>query len=449
MTFRVRLVLAATAAVTIAVLLACAAAWVVARNSLLRSVDDTLYQSSQLTINRATIATNQSNGAYTQVTGASGTVLLTTANPALPINALVRSYAEGKEEGYSYVTIEYQGVVLREMISPLQPGQQIGTGQGTGFLPETAALQLAQPLTGVNQQLRQLGGTLLFVAAGGVLIAILLGLLVAQTVIRPLNRVTDAIEDLAETTDLSRRLDEGGSDELGRLRSVFNRLLSALERSNNQQQQLVMDASHELRTPLTSLRTNTEVLRRVDELDPLTRNQLLDDVLTQLTELTNLVGDLSELARGEPEATPPSRFRLDQLVDDLVNVASTYGRTRNVEIELDATESWVFAQRDRVGRAIGNLINNAIKWSPEGGTISVRVLDGSVSVEDEGPGIAEEDLPKIFDRFYRAPSARSLPGSGLGLSIVAQVAANEKGHVEAGKGQTGGALLKFSIPSVP
>ncbi|MSX68991.1 MAG: hypothetical protein F2757_08820, partial [Actinobacteria bacterium] len=203
MTFRVRLVLAATAAVTIAVLLACAAAWVVARNSLLRSVDDTLYQSSQLTINRATIATNQSNGAYTQVTGASGTVLLTTANPALPVNALVRSYAEGNEEGYSYVTIEYQGVVLREMISPLQPGQQIGTGQGTGFLPETAALQLAQPLTGVNQQLRQLGGTLLFVAAGGVLIAILLGLLVAQTVIRPLNKVTDAIEDLAETTDLS------------------------------------------------------------------------------------------------------------------------------------------------------------------------------------------------------------------------------------------------------
>lgn len=448
MTFRLRIVLAATAAVTIAVLLACAAAWIVSRNSLVSSVDDTLTQSAELAISRATIANETDTGAFTQVTGAGGTVLLSTASPALPIDSTVLSYASGEKTGYVFENIRYHGLDMREIITGLQPGQAIGSGQGAGFLPETAALQLAQPLTGVNQQLRHLGATLILVGAGGVLIALLLGLLVARAVISPLDDVTQSIEELAKTTDVSRRLEEGGKDELGRLRVAFNSLLSSLERSQSQQQQLVLDASHELRTPLTSLRTNTEVLRRVDELDSETRTQLLDDVITQVTELTTLIGDLAELARGERQAIAPSRFRLDQLVDDLANVASTYGRTRNVELELELSPSWVFAQSDRVGRAIGNLINNAIKWSPGDSVVSITVVDGTVTVRDHGPGISEDDLPKIFDRFYRAPSARGLPGSGLGLAIVAQVASDEGGSVEATNASDGGAILIFRLENV-
>jgi two-component system sensor histidine kinase MprB len=190
------------------------------------------------------------------------------------------------------------------------------------------------------------------------------------------------------------------------------------------------------------------VLRRVDELDPTTRNQLLDDVLTQLTELTTLVGDLAELARGERQTTRHERFRLDQLVDDLVAVGSTHGRTRGLEIEADLHECWVFAHRERVSRAVGNLLNNAIKWSPEDGIIDVGVSDGVVTVRDRGPGIADADLPKIFDRFYRSPAARALPGSGLGLAIVAQVATEEGGTVSASNAPGGGALLRFELPTV-
>lgn len=448
MTFRSRLVLAATAAVTIAVLLACVAAWIFARNSLVSSVDDTLYQTAESATHAPAITTNNGNGALVQVSGASGNIILSSVSPPLPVSSVVKSFAGGNEEAYAFQTIEYQGQNYREIITGLQPGQAVGSPGAEGFLPDTASLQLAQPLSGVDRQLRRLGFTLLLVAATGVLIAILLGLLVARAVISPLDDVTQSIEELARTTDVSQRLKDGGKDELGRLRTAFNSLLSSLERSQNQQQQLVLDASHELRTPLTSLRTNTEVLRRVDELDPETRTQLLNDVMTQVTELTTLIGDLTELARGEQQATVPTRFRLDQLVDDLVNVASTYGRTRNVELDLTAEPCWVFAHTDRVGRAVGNLINNAIKWSPGEGIVSISVSEGTVIVEDQGPGIADEDLPKVFDRFYRAPSARAMPGSGLGLAIVAQVATEEGGSVRAERASSGGARLTFELPTV-
>ena len=280
------------------------------------------------------------------------------------------------------------------------------------------------------------------------MIAVLLGLVVARTALRPLNAISDSVEDIAETTDLSQRLEEGRADELGRLRRAFNRLFAAVERSEDQQRQLVLDASHELRTPLTSLRTNTEVLKRVDELDPDTRAQLLDDVLTQLTELTTLVGDLAELARGEHQVEPPTRFRLDQLVDDLVAVDATHARTRSIEIVANLDACWVKARRDRLARAIGNLIDNAIKWSPDGGEIEVTVADGVVEVRDHGPGIATEDLPKIFDRFYRSPEARAMPGSGLGLAIVSQVVAEEGGSVAAQQAEGGGALLRLELPTV-
>jgi signal transduction histidine kinase len=175
---------------------------------------------------------------------------------------------------------------------------------------------------------------------------------------------------------------------------------------------------------------------------------LVDDLLTQMQELTNLVGDLSELARGEQRLAPPAPIRLDQLVEDAVTVATTHGRPRNVHFELRGEPMWVCGQRERITRAVGNLLDNALKWSPDGGTVEVWCGGGVVAVRDHGPGIAPEDLPHVFDRFYRAPSARALPGSGLGLAIVAQVAEAEGGSVTAANAEGGGAAFRLQLPEV-
>ena len=447
MTFKTRLVLASAIAVAIAVLLASAGALVVARNALTASTDTTLQNAAETLLSRPFVDTNDRTGAIEQIVSNNGTILVASPAGELPVNDDVKEVAAGHQTTL-YQNVEIDKAPFRELAVTLPVGTAIGGGGNSQILSETGALQLFVPLSGVNSQLTHLLLTLLAIAAIGVLIAVLLGLVVARTALRPLNAISDSVEDIAETTDLSQRLEEGRADELGRLRRAFNRLFAAVERSEDQQRQLVLDASHELRTPLTSLRTNTEVLKRVDELDPDTRAQLLDDVLTQLTELTTLVGDLAELARGEHQVEPPTRFRLDQLVDDLVAVDATHARTRSIEIVADLDACWVKARRDRLARAIGNLIDNAIKWSPDGGEIEVTVADGVVEVRDHGPGIATEDLPKIFDRFYRSPEARAMPGSGLGLAIVSQVVAEEGGSVAAQQAEGGGALLRLELPTV-
>lgn len=447
MTFKTRLVLASAIAVTIAVLVASAGALVVARNALTASTDSTLQNAAVTLLNRPFVDTTDRTGAIEQIVSSTGAIIVPSPAGALPVSDDVKEVAAGHMPTL-YQNVEIDKDRFRELAVTLPAGTAIGDGGNPQILAETAALQLFVPLSGVDSQLTHLLLTLLAIAAIGVLIAVLLGLVVARTALRPLNAISDSVESIAETTDLSQRIEEGRADELGRLRRAFNRLFAAVERSEDQQRQLVLDASHELRTPLTSLRTNTEVLKRVDELDADTRAQLLDDVLTQLSELTTLVGDLAELARGEHQVEPPTRFRLDQLVDDLVAVDATHARTRSIEIVADLDECWVNARRDRLARAIGNLIDNAIKWSPDGGEIAVSVADGVVEVRDHGPGIAAEDLPKIFDRFYRSPKARAMPGSGLGLAIVSQVVAEEGGSVAARQADGGGALLRLEVPTV-
>ena len=378
---------------------------------------------------------------------ADGTIIAQSPAGKLPIDSLVRSIAKGGHE-QAFTTASIDGTSFRELVVPVQTGIRVG-GEHLPVVGTTpGALQLFVPLGGVDHQLSELGITLLLVALAGIIIAAVLGLLVARTALRPLNSVTDAIETLAETTDMTLRLDEGRSDELGRLRTAFNSLFAALERSDDQQRQLVLDASHELRTPLTSLRTNTEIMRKVDALDAETREQIIADMLTQIGELTPLIRDLTELARGESQVAPATRFRLDELVDELVAIDATHGRTRSIEITSDLAECWVNAHRERLSRAIGNLLDNAIKWSPDGGTVHVTVEAGVITVADQGPGVAPEDMPKIFDRFYRAPAARSLPGSGLGLAIVAQVASEEGGSVAVAAADGGGTLMRLEIPTV-
>jgi two-component system sensor histidine kinase MprB len=254
---------------------------------------------------------------------------------------------------------------------------------------------------------------------------------------------------LAETTDVSQRLDPGGPDELGRLRRAFNRLLVALDTSRKSQRQLVLDASHEMRTPLTSLRTNMEVARRLEELDPEEREVLISDVTTQMDELAALVGDMAELARGgQPEDTS-GPVRLDLIVLEAVDVATTHGRSRGVTFDARVAPTLVSGSSARIERAVDNLLDNALKWSPDDGVVEVACSQGTLIVRDHGPGVAESDVAHIFDRFYRAPAARSRPGSGLGLAIVAQVAKDEGGTVNVYQAEGGGAVFRFSLPELP
>jgi two-component system sensor histidine kinase MprB len=436
--FRTRLVLATTVAVIVAVLVASAAAFIVARNTLLQAADNSLTTAAEK------IVAGQEIGATTatlgQVIDPSGGVI---AGGGLPVTGDVRLVAVNLAPAF-FTTVTVDGNQMRELVEHLPAG----TSMQEGTLRNGGALQIATLFNG-NAELKTLALLLGVVALIGVLLAVALGWLVARTALVPLNSLTDTVEDLAETTDVSRRLSPGGPDELGRLRLTFNRLLEALESSRRAQSQLVLDASHELRTPLTSLRTNLEVIRRIDELSVEDRNVLVDDVLVQLQELTDLVGDLAELARGDQEPAPREPLRLDELVRDAVTVQTTHGRAKDVTFDLTAEPCWVEGHADRLERAVGNLLDNARKWSPSGRSVSVDVHDGLVVVHDRGPGIAEADLPHVFDRFYRSPAARGLPGSGLGLAIVAQVAKAEGGTIVAENDPGGGARMSLRLPTVP
>ena len=437
MTFRARLVLATTVAVVVAVLAASLGAFLVARNTLLQAADNSLTTAAQRVVVGEEIGSTTAT--LGQVIDTSGAVV---SGGGLPVTGEVRLVAVGLAPAF-FATVTVDGNQMRELVEHLPAGTPVESG----ILIDGGALQIAT-LFNASSELKTLALLLGVVALVGVLLAVVLGWLVARTALVPLNSLTDTVEDVAETTDVSRRLSPGGPDELGRLRRTFNRLLEALESSRRAQSQLVLDASHELRTPLTSLRTNLEVIRRVDELSVEDRSVLIDDVLVQLQELTDLVGDLAELARGDQEPAPSEPLRLDLLVRDAVAVQSTHGRSKEVTFELDAEPCWVEGHADRLSRAVGNLLDNARKWSPSGQAVSVECKGGVVVVHDHGPGIAEEDLPHIFDRFYRSPTARGLPGSGLGLAIVAQVVKAEGGTITAENDASGGARMSLLLPTV-
>jgi len=456
-TFRGRLVLAATAAVLVVVVLGSVATYLVAYNSLVGSVDANL--SNGVTgalasddgapiINNFCLSTTP--GECVQVVDHTGAVQAGLDQP-LSVNGTVLSVAssQGKAPD-TFFSTTVNGLAVREVVVALPVGFQYGTtAEGPNDLQSGGALQLTTALTGVNEELRHLAYALWLIVLVGVTVAILLGLAVGRTVLRPLNSLTSTVEELAETTDVSRRLDPGGPDELGRLRRAFNRLLVALDTSRESQRQLVLDASHELRTPLTSLRTNMEVARRLEELEPEERQILINDVVTQMDELTLLVADMSELARGQQPSVVREPVRLDQIVLEAVDAAVTHGRSRGVTFEARVTPTLVAGSSSRIERAVDNLLDNALKWSPDGGVVEVACSEGTLYVRDHGPGVDEQDVPFIFDRFYRAPGARSRPGSGLGLAIVAQVARDEGGSVDVYRADGGGALFRFSLPALP
>jgi two-component system sensor histidine kinase MprB len=443
MTFRMRLTLAAAAAVAIAVVAASALTYAVVRNELRSQVDDTL-ASRAATIDLHDVRVIEGPGrqfldippdrfggvaVLAQLVRDNGDVITAPRTTAEipPTSEAIRA-AAGDIDSPFYEDATVQGTHLRVLTIPLVRGY---------------ALQVARSLEETDRTLDRISTYLLIVAFVGIAIAAALGLLVARAVLAPVQRLTRTAEEVSETRDLSRRIDASGTDELARLASSFNTMLSALEDSSRAQRQLVSDASHELRTPLTSLRTNIEVLSRDEQLPAEEKEQLLQDVTEQLVEMTALISELVELARGDQTPSEPEDVRLD------LATAEAIERTRRnrpgVEFKPELEESLVRGVPFTIERAISNLLDNAAKWSPPGGEVEVTVRGGEVTVRDHGPGIDQEDLPFVFDRFYRAQAARGMPGSGLGLAIVRQVAEAHGGTVTAEAAEGGGTRMRLTL----
>ncbi|GAA1228023.1 ATP-binding protein [Kitasatospora nipponensis] len=303
-------------------------------------------------------------------------------------------------------------------------------------------LLTSTPLNKVDDSLQQLALLLLGVAAVGALAAGITGRVVARAALKPVHDLTDVVEHIARTEEVGGTIPVHGHDEIARLSSSFNSMSTALANSRERQTRLIADAGHELRTPLTSLRTNVDLLIRSDDtgrpLPPATRTKLLASMKAQMQELTLLIGDLLQLSR--PDSPRPGQntaiVALHEITGRAVERAKLRGPGLSYDVVLDPW--YVHADPATLERAVMNLLDNAVKYSPPAGTIEVALHDGRLIVRDHGPGIPPEELQYVFDRFWRSPSSRQLPGSGLGLSIVAQTIRDSGGEVALGPAQDGG-----------
>jgi two-component system, OmpR family, sensor histidine kinase MprB len=464
---RKRISLVAAAAVAIAVALACVISYAVVRGQLLSQIDSELTQQAQtlqtdpvhsLSALPTIPASAGGPAPYEQIVTADRQVYnkvlpngeaLNISGLKLPGVAVAAEVAAERAPAFmSNVTVN--GTTLRMYTFPM-------TGFNVGGI--SAAVQLARPLAPVEHVLSTLRLILLLVLIAGIAIAAMLGRVAASRVLAPLAEMTATTELIGKTDDLSRRLTIHTEDEVGQLAERFNEMLSRLEASRDeldesvhQQRQLVADASHELRTPVTSLRTNAEVLLAGADLDADDRRRLLTDVVEQTAELSTLVSDLIEVARGEETPDATEEIRLDQLVEDALHRARRdapavefFSRLHPVVVE----GSW-----ERLSRAINNLLDNAARHSG-GARVEIDVDEASgaehqieVRVRDHGGGIDETDLPHVFDRFYRGAKSRSLQGSGLGLAIVRSVAEQHKGTVTAANAPDGGAVFTLALPGL-
>jgi two-component system sensor histidine kinase MprB len=312
------------------------------------------------------------------------------------------------------------------------------------------AVSIARPLISVQDSLNSLATLLVALTAVAVVGAATTGLLIARAGLRPVDRLTDAVEHIARTENLDTTIPAEGNDEIARLSRSFNSMTRALASARDRQQQLIVDAGHELRTPLTSLRTNVDLMLRSETtrrpLPAGDKQKLLVNVKAQLVELSSLVGDLLDLSRAE--ITSGTVVQHDVALHDVAQNAVRRARLRGPGLHVDAvTERWyVRGDAASLERAVVNLLDNAVKFSPPDGTITVRLRGGVLTVRDTGPGIPPEDVPYVFDRFWRSPSARALPGSGLGLAIVARTVREAGGEVRLGPADGGGTLAWLRLP---
>ncbi len=450
MALRRRIGLVAGTTVAIAVVLAAFVCYFVVRGQLRGQVDDSLRAEADAVLqgNFRSLHSDLPNippsaggpAPYAQIVVGNQVVNLTGGGLTIPVSASTRAVAAGTKA--MFMSDASAGSShLREITIPVP----LTTGQ-------IAAIQLARPLDGVDHILSHLRLVLLLLCAGGIGLAVLLGRLAANRVLAPLAEVTETAELIGETDDLTRRLAVHADDEVGQLATRFNAMLERLQHSRSElddsvraQRQLVADASHELRTPVTSLRTNVEVLLQGGELGEEDRQRLLADVVEQSEELTALVADLIELARGDLPVDSTEDVRLDGIVEDAV--ARAHRNSPSIEIKGTLTPVIIEGAPERLSRAVNNLLDNAARHSPPGGPIEIAVDVEGLRVRDHGSGVDEADLPYVFDRFYRGANSRGRQGSGLGLAIVRQVAEQHGGSVSAANHPDGGAIFTIRLPT--
>jgi two-component system sensor histidine kinase MprB len=418
MSFRQRITLLVALAIAATVAGASVAVWVVAKHALYRQLDQTLAVQAQ---NAGGVGFGGNN---TRTIHSGG---LVTGNNLIPITKDVLRVVHGESHGFTKnTTIDDQHV--REAVFTAGDGDVV----------------ISVYLLGPTQHaLAHIRNWILIVGGIGIAIAAALAALVATEALRPVRRLTAAAEHVAATGTLSERVEVTSKDELGRLATRFNAMLEALEVSVGKQRRLVADASHELRTPLTAVRTNVDLLRegRLAQDDA---QRALEEASVELSALTTLVSDLVELARGEERQLRVEEVHLDDLVATAVERAKS--RTPAVTFVTALSPTVVHADPVLLDRAVSNLLDNAVKYSPPGAPIEVTVREGEVVVADHGPGVADEDLPRIFDRFYRSSTARSKPGAGLGLAIVRE-AAEAHGGTASVESDSGGAKFRLRLPA--
>jgi two-component system sensor histidine kinase MprB len=410
--FRARVTLLVAAAIALTVSAASIAVWATAKHELVSQVDSNL-------------ARQEPHGPFVLLVPSSGEVQGGLTG-ILPVTSSLRTLARsGGESYYSDVTI--QGQHFREYARAVEGG----------------AIVTIAPLDATDRALRRIKFWAFLISGLGIAAGAALAAIVAGAALRPVRTLTAAAETVAATGDLTERVAASGSDELGRLARRFNAMLAALEESVGRQRRLVADASHELRTPLTAARTNVDLVREGKLPEDEVRHAL-DEASVELSSLTSLVSDLVELARGEERKLRIEDVQLDDLVLSAVERAKA--RAPQATFVTSLTPVQVSVDPVLVERAVGNLLDNAVKYSPPGAPIDVSVRDGEVVVADQGPGIAEEDLPRIFDRFYRAATARAKPGAGLGLGIVREAAEAHGGKATA-ESTADGACFRLSLPA--
>lgn len=439
MSLRVRLTLLCALAVAVTVVLATIVSYFAVRNRLRDQTDDALranvtrlakLPAPELAVPFFDLAAGGSRD-YIRVTYADG-------HSQAPENQPTAIPARREDVAIA------RGETLLDFRDAHVNGQHLRVASATA--PGGKSVQFAKAVDDVDDTIADLRTTLLLVAGASTLLATLFALFVARTTLRPVARLTRAAERVAATKDLASSIDVRRRDELGRLATSINAMLAALDTSREQQRELVRDASHELQTPLTSLRTNVEVLARRQDMSDADRTALLADVSQQVAELTVLMQDLVELARDpDMQTEETAEIDLDRLVGDAVARARL--RAPDLAIDLDLEPTRVEGRRHQLERAIVNVLDNACKWSPAGERVEVRLRNGTITVRDHGPGIDPADLPRVFDRFYRAPTARSLPGSGLGLAIARRVIEAHGGSVVIDPAPGGGTIASIHVPT--
>ncbi|WP_030223589.1 sensor histidine kinase [Streptomyces sp. NRRL WC-3626] len=453
---RARLSLLVAAAVAFAVAAVAVACWFVVKSVLVNSLDEALKAnrmdgqqvSKYLNLRTGLCAhdpvTHEENpfGSSVQLVDSKGGSCLIIGTEEVPLTDADRAVAEGTSTDALHQAKGADGGQYR-VFTYTVPGLR------------DVAVSAARPLSEVNSSLSNLALVLVFVAGAGVVGAAAAGLWVARTALRPVDRLTEAVEHVARTEDLGIRIpvEDESEDEIARLSRSFNSMTSALASSRDLQQQLIADAGHELRTPLTSLRTNIELLTRSEEtgrpIPEADRKALLASVKAQMTELAALIGDLQELSR--PDTGQHAGRAQIVAWQDVVGSALRRARLRGPELTITAdVHPWyVRAEPSALERAVVNILDNAVKFSPAGATVDVRLTDGVLTVRDHGPGIPADELPYVFDRFWRSPDARALPGSGLGLSIVARTVQQAGGEVSLARADGGGTTATIRLPGAP